>query len=87
MNKKDIHLLEEAYESQWGGKGAYQKPDNADEYGPFPLNPQEQNVVDAYIGRTKLVELLRDLKRDKPDLFNAIMEEIVLKNIKSPTGL
>ena len=83
MNKKDIQFLVEA----WGGKGAYQPEDHSDDYGPFNLNEIEQNIVDAYVLRTKLVELLRFIKEHKPELYNNIMEEIVLMNIKSPTGM
>ena len=82
MNKKDIELLAEA----WGGRGEYQpKPSN--EYGPFTLSPEEKNIVDAYIGRTKLVDFLRFIKQHKPEIFNNVIEEIVLMNVKDPGGM
>ena len=83
MNKKDIQLINEA----WGGSGEYQPKPRDNEYGPFTLSPNEQNVVDAFIGRTKLIDLLRVLKTQNEDLYYNIMEQIVLMNIKDPKGM
>jgi len=61
--------------------------EDSEDYGRFPLDTSEQNIVDAFIGRTKLIDLLKNLKQDEPELFNEVMEYIVLMNIKSPSGM
>ena len=80
-------MTEDYGKRSWQGRGAYQPEDHSDDYGRFPLNTSEQNIVDAFIGRTKLIDLLKNLKEDEPELFNEVMEYIVLMNIKSPSGM
>ena len=57
-------MTEDYGKRSWQGRGAYQPEDHSDDYGRFPLNTSEQNIVDAFIGRTKLIDLLKNLKEE-----------------------
>lgn len=79
MRDKDIKLLEEEY------KTMLMKSRN---YGPFDkLTTTEKYIVDAFMSRTSIEEFLKIIERLQPELYDKVMEEVVLMAVKDPTGM